>query len=273
MTADDGRRGGPVGPPWSVDVLADLHAGVFGEEETRQLLTRVRGDAEAEAVLAALDATRADIADLGSPDAVAPVPIPDHVAARIDSAMAAETAARTTGGPPPSPRAAEERPLAPVVDIAAARKRRNRVVGWGSGAVAVAAAVIAVVLVVVPGTRTTPGQGVAAAPPAGSNGQPPLALGSGKLGRAALGKALQRRQPGPFADQQKLRGCLRANQVDPSDPKVSVVGTARVTRNGQAGTLLVLTTGKAATFRMLVVDNSCAANNPATIDNTVVGPK
>lgn len=273
MTADDGRPGGPAGRPWSVDLLADLHADLLDEHEAKRLRARIRGDAEAQAVLTALEETRSEVADLGSLD-VTPIPAPDHVAARIDAALADESTASTGGAPPAagSPPAAEQR-VAPVVDIAAARKRRNRFVGWGGGAVAVAAAVIAVVVVLVPGSRTTPGQGVAAAPPAASSTRAPLALGSGKLGHAALGKAIQRNQPGPFADQRKLRGCLLANDVDPADPTISVVGTAKVTRDGKQGTLLVLTTGQAGTFRMLIVDDSCAANDPATIDDTMVGPK
>lgn len=262
MRSDEGHGDVPVGPPWPVELLADLHAGVYDEEPGGVEAARRAGeDAEARAVLTALDRTRSDVAGLGATPE--PVAMPADVAARLDAALAAEA----SPAPEPAP--------APVVDLAAARRRRrNRIMGWGSGAVAVAAAVAAAVFVVVPGLRsTTPGQGVAAPPPSAGEQQAPLALGSGQLGRAALGRALGRSDLGPFTDTGKLRGCLAANGLDTPKPASSVVSSAQVTRRGEHGTLFVLTTGKKARFRLLIVGESCAAGHPATIDDTVVGPK
>jgi len=78
----------PAGPPFDLDVLADLHAGVYPEDVAAVLRARAAADPDARAVLA-LDATVADL------HALPPVPIPASVAARLDAAVAAEQAART----------------------------------------------------------------------------------------------------------------------------------------------------------------------------------
>jgi hypothetical protein len=138
MTGDDVRpargRGDPGGPPWPLELLADLHAGVLDDDVSAELLARVNADPRARATLAALDATRADLA------ALPPLVMPEAVAARIDAALCAVTAepastaeparsepdtappraadprpATTAAGPSPAP-AATARPPAPLVD-------------------------------------------------------------------------------------------------------------------------------------------------------------
>src|SRR5436305_14816461 len=142
----DLERGGvPMEPPWSVDVLADLHAGVLEQSVSDRLWPRVRDDPDARAVLDALDTTRTELARLP------PLTMPPQVAARIDAALAAEIQAAA--------------PVAPVVDLARARRRRNRRLGWGAGMLVAAAAVLAVLAVVLP-RNATPGNGLAAPAPA-----------------------------------------------------------------------------------------------------------
>ena len=93
MTGNDappitGGGAAPGGPPWPVELLADLHAGVFDDDTAAELQARVDAVPEARATLAALDATRAALA------ALPPQRMPDDVAARIDAALRAEAAAR-----------------------------------------------------------------------------------------------------------------------------------------------------------------------------------
>src|SRR5262245_23302971 len=84
---DSVRGGGPAGPPWSVDLLADLHAGVLDAELSAQLWPRVNADPKARAVIDSLDVVKVELGQLGS----APVePMPAHFAARLDAALAAE---------------------------------------------------------------------------------------------------------------------------------------------------------------------------------------
>ncbi|MDQ3154732.1 MAG: hypothetical protein M3R63_24395, partial [Actinomycetota bacterium] len=62
--------------PLPVELLADLHAGVLDDEHAAAVRRLVAADPHAQAVLAALDATVADLR-------VAPVPgLPPEVAAR-----------------------------------------------------------------------------------------------------------------------------------------------------------------------------------------------
>ena len=97
MTGDDVQpargRGDPGGPRWSLDLLADLHAGVFDDEVTAALLAQAAADPQARATLDALDATRAALA------ALPPLVMPDTVASRIAAALQAE--ATDPGGPAP----------------------------------------------------------------------------------------------------------------------------------------------------------------------------
>ncbi|MGH3438510.1 MAG: hypothetical protein ACRDRN_18830 [Sciscionella sp.] len=272
MTAGDERRfprNGypPSGPPWSTDVLADLHAGVFDDRLAARLWPAVTADVEAAAVLAALDATQSDLAALSD---APPMPMPENFSARLDAALTAEVKRRSASQPArrDGPRQAAGASRA----VARRRSRRqHRFLGWGGGLVAAAAAVAAVVLISVPGMHSTPGHGVAA-PSAGSadGGHAPLALSSGGLDQAVLGKALRRHDAGAFADQQKLAGCLMANSIAPES---QVVSMAQVTMNGKPATLMVLTTGQSAKFRLLVVSNSCSDSDAATLGNTVVGPR
>jgi hypothetical protein len=254
MTGMQGRggtpAGPPAGPPWSVDVLADLHAGVLDEAESASLWPLVTADPQAREVLAALDATLEDLH--GIQDIPAPA-MPPEFAARLDSALAAE-AAQAAARPP-----AEQSAPAQVIELAKARRRRNNRLGWAGGVVAVAAAVAAVVLVVGQ-PRGAGGQPVAAAP-SQSASSGPLDM---SMALAAIGKS----DYGPLADPARLSACLAVNGQDP-DRKPA--GAAQLTLNGKPGTLLVLTTGHTAQFRLLVVGPGCAVGNPDTLANAVVG--
>src|SRR6185369_2823786 len=143
MTDESRGIGGTVGPPWSVDVLADLHAGVLEDAQAAELWPLVNADPEARAILDALDATQADLASLA--DAPAP-PMPAEFAARLDAALAAEAAAAFPGQAQtrPAPRDAQ------VVDLAAARRRRNKRLGWAAGVLTAAAAAVVAVTIAIP---------------------------------------------------------------------------------------------------------------------------
>lgn len=246
MTGSDRRTDPPQGPPWSVDVLADLHAGALDDAVSAELWPRVRRDPDAVAVLAALDTTRAELAGLGT----AVAPMPDRFAARLDQAIAAETRTAVATPPPPPP-------SAPVADLAAARRRRNQRWGWAAGLV-VAAAAVAVVVLAIP-HRGPSVSGVAAAPP--------RQLTSGQLDTATLTSALGHTDYGPLSDPDRRAACLAANGVTHQQP----AGALQVTLNGKPGTLVVLPTGRTAQFRLLVVGPDCAAGRPDRLADTVVG--
>ncbi len=264
MTDESRGIGGTVGPPWSVDVLADLHAGVLDEREAAELWPRVNADPDARAIIEALEATTADLSALAD----APVePMPAEYAARIDAALAAEMRSRQA---PPAFQGAPEtsEQVAPVVDIAAARRRRNKRVGWGTGIVTVAAAAIAAVAIIVPtGQESSPG-GVAQPPPAPPVG--PTVGGDGKGAEALVGGAVGVRDFGPLQTEERLDACIAANGMDPD---VRPEGIRPVNVEGKAGVMVMYTTGKLAQFRIVAFGADCGPGNPSVLFDKVIGPK
>ncbi|HVV09100.1 hypothetical protein [Amycolatopsis sp.] len=244
---DESRGIEAAGPPWSVDLLADLHAGVLDETAAEQLWPRVQADPEARAIIEALEATTADLANLGS--APAP-PMPADVAARIDAALAEEAMH-----------------VAPVVSLDAARRRRNRRIGWISGVVAVAAAAVAAVAIVVPSSQDTTGSPVAIAPPSSrqSGSSPGLAIRSDQP-QAAVGKLSSGvKDYGPLDNAQGLSTCLQAAGFAPTaDP----IGVQQGTIDGQPAVLVLLTTGHLAEFRLVALSPQCG---PKPLLDKVVG--
>ncbi len=84
----------------------------------------------------------------------------------------------------------------------------------------------------------------------------------------ALRAGLGARDPGPLSDPARRSACLVAHGV----PAASVpVGSRQVLVDGRPGTLLVLTTGRAARFRLLAVGPGCAPGRPETLVDLTVG--
>jgi hypothetical protein len=255
---DEARSGGPPGPPWSVDVLADLHAGALSPEQSTQLWPAVNADPSARAVIEALDLVKVDLGNLGT----APVgPMPAHFAARLDAAIAAEANRMAAPVPLPAPR----QPVAPVIDLAAARKRRNRMLGWGAGVLTAAAAAVAVVVAVFPGSSSTPGSAVAGGGP-NNSADGPLAVQRDNVS-AAIGKVTNQRDYGPLKDQQHLDACLKAGGIDPG--KEQTAGVRQVVIDGRSGVMALLVPGN-NTLRVVVVEPTCGPDNPGLIVNTTI---
>jgi hypothetical protein len=256
MTDESRGIGGTVGPPWSVDVLADLHAGVLDDAQAAELWPLVNADPEARAILDALDATQADLASLA--DVPAP-PMPAEYAARLDAALAAEAAARF-------PAAQQAAPDAPVVDLAAARRRRNKRLGWAAGVLTAAAAAVVAVTVAIPDTSQQSGTPDVAAPaPSG-----PTVGSDGSGAQALVGKAIGVRDFGPLQNEDRLDACIAAAGLD---PKVRPEGIRPVNVGGKAGVMIILTTGKLAQFRLVAFGADCGPGNPAVLFDKVVGEK
>jgi hypothetical protein len=262
---DEGRgMGGTVGPPWSVDLLADLHAGVLDEREAARLWPRVEADPEARAVLDALDATTTELAHLRG----APVePMPADIAARLDAAISTEAQQRSSHGP--------EGALAPVRSLDAARGKRRRRLGWAGGVLTAAAAAVVAVSVI----DTTGGPGddpvdrtpkvAQPAPDQNSPGQdvPALTL-SGDNPQAAVGDVSGVRDFGPLGNEERLDACLAANGID---PEIRPAGFRPATVDGQEALLVLLTTGNLAELRIVALPATCGPDNPGTLFDKVVG--
>ncbi|WP_181775544.1 hypothetical protein [Amycolatopsis pittospori] len=264
MTDESRGIGGTVGPPWSVDVLADLHAGVLDEREAAELWPLVNADPEALAIIEALEATTADLAELAN-EPVAPMPA--EFAARIDAALAAEMQTRQASpGFPGAPQGQAQ--VAPVVDLAAARRRRNKRIGWGAGIATVAAAAIAAVAIVVPTSQqSSPDGGVAQPPPAPVG---PSVGGDGGGAEALVGKAIGVRDFGSLKTEERLDVCVEAAGLDPD---VRPEGIRPVNVAGKDGVMVIYTTGKLAQFRIVAFGADCGPGNPAILFDKIIGQK
>ncbi|MCP3799493.1 hypothetical protein NLX83_09510 [Allokutzneria sp. A3M-2-11 16] len=265
MTGNERRSRTPDGPPWSVDLLADLHAGVLDVDVAAELRPRVERDPEARAVLAALDATTADLA------ALPPVTMPPEVSARIEAAIQQEVRAAMANvglqvsAPGPAPRGN-------VVSLDHARRRRRKQLGWGGGVLAAAAAVFGIVVMTLPGNTTagTPQAqpGVTPSSSAPGPGDGPLTLKDSDLATVPPG-VTGASDLGPLSDKAKLSACLQANGY----PATTVpLGARQVTLDGKQGVLLIL--GDPAMVgrqRLLVVGPNCSAGNPDKLAEKTVG--
>lgn len=243
----------PMGPPWSVDLIADLHAGVLPPEVAAQLRPRVEADAEARDILRALDATLEDLQSLP------PIPMPDHVAARIDAALAAEA-----------------RPgIAPVVSLNDARKRRNRRLGLGGGVLVAAAAAFGIVLAVAPGGQQADTPGDAAPAPTTQNStvsaQPPLSLKREELG-SAVGEVLKAQNYGPLETPDRLAGCLQGGGIAST---AKPLGISPINLEGKDAVMAILPGGTPGRIRLVVLDPAtCGPDKPqGVLENQVIGER
>ncbi|NNG36772.1 hypothetical protein [Nakamurella aerolata] len=92
MTDEQAVAGGaPPGPPWTVDVVADVQAGVYPAEQTAELRARILADPEGAAILTALDSMVDELSLLP------PVQMPRQYVTRMDAVIAAEWDARDQG--------------------------------------------------------------------------------------------------------------------------------------------------------------------------------
>ncbi|MGI8309211.1 hypothetical protein [Saccharopolyspora hattusasensis] len=267
MSGEHRRTGAPQGPPWSLDLLADLHAGVLDQQTADQLRVQVQDDPEARDILAALDATSSDLA------ALPPLTIPDDVSARIDAALENEVRAwaqqQAAAAPPAEPVAPPAEQDGQVIDFAAAKQRRRRRFTLGAGLAGVAAAAAAVVFSVLPSNTDTSGSNQAQ--PAATGGAPaPLALRGEQvtLNGEQFGEIMKSEQySSTLTDPQRLIGCLQANGVNSGKP----LGAREITLNGKPAQLLVLQGGAIGKFRLLAVGPECGPGNPAKVSDSTFG--
>ncbi|MEJ2886845.1 hypothetical protein [Actinomycetospora aeridis] len=210
------------------------------EEPADDRLPDGPGPADPE-VAAALARTRADLAAHGARTPAMPTGLLDD----IDRALAAERA--DPGGT--------------RTDVPGPARPRRRLLAGVAVAVAAAAAVVAVVVA----SAATPSTDAPAPTAAPVPGTPRLSSGDGVSAlRAGLGRA----DYGPLAAPARLDGCLAAHGVAAG---TRPAGARQVVVDGRPGVLLVLPTGVAARFRILVVEPGCGPGTPLTVSDTLVG--
>ncbi len=192
-------------PPFSEDLLADLHAGVLDSETSAALWPVVHADPDAHAFVTALDGVTASLATLNSSKATHER-IPNSLAERINSALDLQS-----------------EQLEPPAEAAVVPFRR-RPQAWVLGA---AAAVLAAFVIVVIGTRDSePAESVVAQP------STPATSAVDDPDSAFLLSLVGSKNLGPLDDPSKLAGCLRANGIDEGRP---LLGSGEIRIDGGAG--------------------------------------
>ncbi|MCT1355920.1 MULTISPECIES: hypothetical protein [Gordonia] len=250
---DDHETGDVPDPPYSAEILADLHAGALPDRTAAHIRSRIVDDVAAQSILAALDHTSDDLRSAGP----APAPVPDQVRADVATTLAAL-------GRDPAP-----------VDISAARRgrrparSRSRDDRRMAGRLLLAAAAVVVVAVGTVGILR-----LVSAPDATNPGQTPRAQSSsvptpaGPAGIATALSVLGRTDGAPFGSVEALRRCTAAHLVP---VEVVIVGSGRILVDGTGAAAILLSTGVAGRFDALIVGLDCDLGNPALISRGIVG--
>lgn len=253
----DGDSDSVLGPPFSTDLLADLHAGVLPESVSERLWPLVRRDPEASAILDALDAVSARLAEVGRDHSVT-TPIPPEIATRINSALGLED--------PPS--------AANVVSLTDASGRRRRLAWLGVAAASTAAALAVVfTLTGIERSDSTAPTVIASATPATPTDAPERVELTGEMDRgqvlALVGNATSDTDgTGALARPDVRSACLSAIGVDGSRP---VLGTRAVRYEGTDAVLLLVPGSTPPALEALVVGTGCDATHPDLLNRTEIG--
>ncbi|BDE61681.1 hypothetical protein GS433_08620 [Rhodococcus hoagii] len=246
-----------LGPPFSTDLLADLHAGVLPDAVSDKLWPLVRQDPEAVAVLDALDAVSARLAEAGRDHSVE-TPIPHDVAARINSALGLNVSA----------------PRSDVVPLADATAKRRRMAWLGVAAASMAAAVAVVfALTGVDRSGSTGPEAVASATTTAPDVAAARVELSGELDRGQLLALVGDTESaadgvGALARPEVRSACLSAVGVGATRP---VLGMRAVRFQDTDAVLLLVAGPTPPTLLALVVGTGCDATHPDLIDSTEIG--
>ncbi|MET0197535.1 MAG: hypothetical protein ABW364_09905 [Rhodococcus fascians] len=249
MTSSDA---GLLEPPYSPDLLADLHAGVLPDAVSAQLWPRVRQDPDAARILDALDAVTERLATAGR-ELASGEPMPPEVAERIDRALSAAP-------PVQAPTDSSTQNRAPV-PLASRRRMSRTVLAAGIAASVVLVTVVAAAVVVATSDKSGVTDGGYADDLRAD--APTLVLSSDDLDSSLAFDVMATRGRNEVTDAGNLRECLIANGFRSNS---TVLGSAPVELDGKPGVMLVIATASAADgMVLLAVGPDCGANNPATL--------
>jgi hypothetical protein len=101
--------------------------------------------------------------------------------------------------------------------------------------------------------------------------EPPLVLDQPHLVAQAL-STVGVRDTGGLEDGVRRAACLRAVAAPGVRPGAPLLGGRRVTFEGTPGVLLILGTGKLATFDVVIVDPACGSGGGTLVTATHVAP-
>jgi hypothetical protein len=230
-------------PPLTVELLADLQAGLLDDEAAARLRKRVREDPEAEHMLRALNQVRCDVATLGDDPASAP-DVPPEVTARISAAL--RSADQTGVAHAARPHLGHARLVAGVLGVGAV------LAAIGVGTVALISAPEPA-----PSTPATAEHITVSTPPA------TIPLAQAEI----LGLLHRNPDYGPLGDPALRASCLSGLGYPAS---TQVLGARPVDINARPGVLLVLPGDTPDDLAVFAVAPNCSAADTGLLANTQV---
>jgi hypothetical protein len=247
---NDAAHEGAAGsdPPLTVELLADLQAGLLDDDEAARVRKQIRADPAAQEALRALNHVRRDLAALGADPQAAP-DTPPAVVTRITAAL------RSAPGPArPSGAAHALRP----------RSRPTRKVAAAAGVAAAIAAIGVGTVALVHNPAPTP-----SAPSTAEHitvSRPPATI---PLSPAEILEMLHSRPDyGPLNDPTRRASCLTGLGYSGA---TEVLGARPVEVSGRPAVLLLLPGDTPDRLTVLAVAPNCSAADTGLLADTAVG--
>ncbi|MGO8937428.1 MAG: hypothetical protein ACLQLO_09965 [Mycobacterium sp.] len=247
---DEDPPAGSADPPLTVELLADLQAGLLDDHTAARVRRQVRADPDAEATLRALNRVRGDVAAVCADPASAPDP-PPAVTARISAALRSASGSSTGGA------AHSARP----------HTRPARLIAGVAGACAVVAAIGLGTAALVNAPTPTPSTQITAEHITVST--PPMAI---PLSQAQLLGLLDRSPdygplPGPLNDPARRASCLTGLGYPAS---TRVLGAQPIEINARPGVVLVLPGDTPDSLTVFAVALNCSAADTGLLVSTQI---
>jgi hypothetical protein len=232
-------------PPLTVELLADLQAGLLDDEDAARVRGQIRADPRAEGMLRALNRVRRDVAAAGADTASAPE-VPAEVSARITATLQSAAPQRPGSTHSARPNARPAKLVAGIAGVAAALA-------------AIAFGTVALLRAPAP----TPSTGPTAEHITVST--PPMAI---PLSAAELRDLLNHPADyGPLSDPARRASCLSGLGYPASTP---VLGGRPVEINARPGIVLVLPADAPNTLAVFAVALNCSAADTGLLADTQI---
>jgi len=241
----EAENDGRADPPLTVDLLADLQAGLLDDDTAARVRRQIRTDPQAQGILRALHQVRRDVAAAGTDPTSGP-DIPPALAARISAAL------RSTGPRGPAAAHTARPPIRPA-RVAAG------IAGLCAAVVAVAVGTAALINEPEPAPSgpTTANHITVSTPP------PMIPLSDAQI------RDLLNRAPdyGPLSDPARRASCLSGLGYSASTP---VLGGQPIDINARPGVLLVVPGDTPDKLAVFAVALNCNAADTGLLASTQV---
>jgi hypothetical protein len=244
----DPDHGDAADPPLTVEVVADLQAGLLDDEAAARVRRQVRADPQAEGMLHALNRVRSDLAAAGADPATAP-DVPPEVTARISDALKSADHPPHPGGGSAHAARPHIRPARLAAGIAGGAAVLAAI-GFGTSALVTAPAPA-------PSTPATANHITVSTPP------PVIPLSAAELA------ALVHTSPdyGPLSDPGRRASCLSGLGYPAS---TQVLGGRPVEINARPGIVLVLPADTPGDLAVFAVALNCSAADTGLLADTQI---